>query len=313
MTNTEGNSPANNTFRGMMPILPTAITPNGEVDEESQRRLVQYSLQCGAVAIGHFGFASEFHKISDRDRKRLTEIIVDETAGRVPVFLGVTAQGHNVAVKYAQEAEQLGADILMVALPLINLPTRDEAFDLFREISDTVPLPIIVQDIPESADVLSPEFVCRMAREIEHVDYVKAEGTNFIPKTEEVMQIADGVVEVIGGSGGKHMIHLLRLGITSFMTGTEALDLHGACVKSFLDGKEDEAADIYFQRISPYFAFYDAYSEELLKIMLHERGIIDHPDIIAPRAKQPMSEIEWREFNWVLDRIDWRKQWPEIS
>ncbi|MCH2202817.1 MAG: dihydrodipicolinate synthase family protein [Fuerstiella sp.] len=295
-----------------MPILPTAIMPNGDVDETSQRRLVQYSLQCGAVAIGHFGFASEFHKISDDDRRLLTKIIVDETAGRVPTFMGVTAQGHNVTVRYAVEAEQLGADILMVALPLINLPTQQEAFDLFQAISDTVSLPIIVQDIPESANVLSPELVCRMAREIENVRYVKAEGTNFIPKTEEVMKLADGELEVIGGSGGKHMIHLLRLGVTSFMTGTEALDLHGAAVKAYLDGNEDEAADIYFQRIAPYFAFYDAYSEELLKVMLHERGIIDHPDVIAPRAKLPMSEIEWREFNWVLDRIGWRKQWPEI-
>ena len=61
-----------NNFRGMMPILPTAITPDGKIDEKSQRRLVQYVLQCGAVAIGHFGFASEFHKISDNDRTLLT-------------------------------------------------------------------------------------------------------------------------------------------------------------------------------------------------------------------------------------------------
>ena len=65
-------------------------------------------------------------------------------------------------------------------------------------------------------------------------------------------------------------------------------------------------------RDMPYFAFYEAYSEELLKEMLHIRGIIDHPDIYKPLARKPMSEIEWREFDRILDRIGFRKQWPEL-
>jgi 4-hydroxy-tetrahydrodipicolinate synthase len=301
-----------NDFYGMMPILPTAITPDGKIDETSQRRLVQYCLKCGAVAIGHFGFASEFHKISDKDRHFLSKIIIDEVSGKVPVFLGITAQGFDIAINYAKEAEQLGADIIMTALPLINLPTQDEAFNYFNKLSDEVPLPIIIQDIPESANILSPELVFRMFEEIEHVKYVKAEGNNFIPKTDEIIRLSNGKLEVIGGAGGKNMIHLLRLGITSFMTGTEALDLHGATVKKYLEGDEEKAAEIYYQKIMPYFSFYDNYSEELLKAMLYERGIIDHPNIIAPSAKEPMSEIEWREFNWVLDRIGLRNKWPNI-
>jgi dihydrodipicolinate synthase/N-acetylneuraminate lyase len=200
----------------------------------------------------------------------------------------------------------------MAALPLINLPTREEAYNLYKDISSTSSLPIIIQDIPESANVLSPDLVWEMYQEIENVKYVKAEGTGFISKTQEIINLSKGELEVIGGAGGKSMIHLLRMGITSFMTGTEALDFHNGTVQAFLDGDEEKAADIYYNKIMPYFAFYDNYPEELLKAMLKERGIIDHPDIIAPSAKQPMSEIEWREFNWILDRIGFRKKWPNI-
>ena len=296
-----------------MPILPTAISPDGKIDEKSMRRLVQYCIKFNAAAIGHFGFASEFHKISDTDRRVLTEIIVDETAGSVPVFIGINSQGFNISLRYAEEAEKLGADIIMAALPLINLPTREEAYNLYKDISSTSSLPIIIQDIPESANVLSPDLVWEMYQEIENVKYVKAEGTGFISKTQEIINLSKGELEVIGGAGGKSMIHLLRMGITSFMTGTEALDFHNGTVQAFLDGDEEKAADIYYNKIMPYFAFYDNYPEELLKAMLKERGIIDHPDIIAPSAKQPMSEIEWREFNWILDRIGFRKKWPNIS
>ena len=296
-----------------MPILPTAISPDGKIDEKSMRRLVQYCIKFNAAAIGHFGFASEFHKISDTDRRVLTEIIVDETAGSVPVFIGINSQGFNISLRYAEEAEKLGADIIMAALPLINLPTQEEAYNLYKDISSTSSLPIIIQDIPESANVLSPGLVWEMYQEIENVKYVKAEGTGFISKTQEIINLSKGELEVIGGAGGKSMIHLLRMGITSFMTGTEALDFHNGTVQAFLDGDEEKAADIYYNKIMPYFAFYDNYPEELLKAMLKERGIIDHPDIIAPSAKQPMSEIEWREFNWILDRIGFRKKWPNIS
>lgn len=300
-------------FQGMMPILPTAILPNGTLDEKSQRRLVRYGLQSGAVAIGHFGFASEFHKISDTDRRQLIKIIVDETAGRVPVFIGVTAQGFGISINYAKEAEQLGADIIMAALPLINLPDSEAAFSFYQKLSQAVNLPIIIQDVPESANVLSPELVWRMYQEIENVKYVKAEGSNFVPKIEQIMQLSQGKLEVIGGAGGRHMIHLLRLGVTSFMTGTEALELHGAVVKAFLANEKDEAAQLYFEKILPYFMFYESYSEELLKSMLHLRGIIDHPDVIAPRAKPQMSEIEGQEFRWILDRVGLLERWEELS
>ena len=85
-------------FRGMMPIMPTAATSTGSLDETSQRRVVQYCLKSGAVAIGHFGIASEFHKISDQNRRRLIEIIVDEVGGRAPVFIGVTSPGVEISV-----------------------------------------------------------------------------------------------------------------------------------------------------------------------------------------------------------------------
>jgi len=296
-----------NDFYGMMPIMPTAITPDGKIDEKSQRRLVQYCLDYGAVAIGHFGFASEVHKVKDADRRLLTEIIIDEVAGQVPVFIGISAQGFDIAISYAEEAEKMGADIIMAALPLINMPTQEEAYNFYKDISNRCSLPIIIQDIPESANVLTPRLMWKMHQEIENVKYVKAEGAGFISKAQQIIDLSEGELEIIGGAGGKSMIHLLRMGITSFMTGTEALDLHNEVVRAFLDGDEEKAADTYYNKIMPYFAFYDSYPEELLKAMLHKRKIIDHPDIIAPKANQPMSEIEWREFNWVLDRIGFGK------
>ena len=299
-------------FRGMMPLMPTAITESGELDLTSQRRLVQYCLKCGAVAIGHFGFASEFHKLSETDRRRLTETIVDETAGRAPVFIGVAAPAVHVAVEYAKEAEALGADLIMATLPYIDLPDEAGSFAYFQALSDATALPIIIQDTPLTSPILTAEVMVRMFREIEHIQYVKAEGKSFLAKTAAVRDLSNGELPVIGGAGGKHLLHFLRIGVTAFMTGTEALDLHAGALRAYLEGNEEEAARIYYDRILPYFMFYNDFGEELLKAILHRRGVIDCPKVIDPPAAAPMSEVEWREFEWVLERVGLNTKWPDI-
>lgn len=299
-------------FRGMMPILPTAITAAGELDEASQRRLVQYCLKCGAAAIGHFGFASEFYKIPEGDRRRLIEIIVDEVAGRAPVFIGVTAPAVRIAVNYAKEAADLGADLIMAASPYVVVPSPDEMAAYYRTLSEAVPIPIIIQDTAVSDHILTAEMLWRLYREVENVYYIKAEGKSFLAKTAAFLALSGSAAPVIGGAGGRHMIHMLRAGITAFMTGTEALEIHAAVVNAYLAGDEPKAARIYFEQVLPYLAFYLEHPAELLKWMLHDRGVIDCPKVIAPAGAAPISELERREFEWVLDRIGWRKRWPDI-
>jgi 2-keto-3-deoxy-L-arabinonate dehydratase len=297
-------------FRGMMPIMPTAVTESCELDEDSQRRVVQYCLDCGAAAIGHFGFASEFHKVSDSQRRRLTELIVEEVAGRVPVFIGVAAPAVRMAVEYAREAEALGADLVMAMLPYIDVPDGDGAFAYYAALSDATSRPIIIQDAGHSSSVLTPDLLVRMFDELEHIDHVKVEGADYLTKMAALIERTDGRLSVIGGAAGKHLIHMLRIGVTAYMTGTEALDLHAAVVRAYLEGDEEKAASLYFEKVLPYLVFYMGHSKELLKGMLHRRGVIDCPKVIEPAAVAPMSEVERREFEWILERIGFGHEPP---
>ncbi len=297
-------------FRGMMPVMPTPITESGEVDEESQRRLVRYCLGCGAVAVGHLGGASEFYKVSDGDRRRLIEIVVDEVGGRVPIFIGVTAATSRIAVNYAVEAQALGANLLMAAAPHVDLPDAQGMFDYYRALSDAVSIPIIIQDTPASEHILSAQAMWRLYQELDNVCYAKVEGQRFLAKIAELQALSRGEMRLIGGFAGKHLIHMLRAGVTAFMTGTEALDIHAAVVTAYLGGDEEQAARIYFERLLPYLMLYLDYPWELLKAMLHRRGIVACAKVIPPPRGASMSDSERREFEWILDRIGWSDEWP---
>lgn len=301
-------------FCGMMPILPTAITPSGDIDEVSMRRLVQYALKCGVAAIGHFGFASEFHKLSDDQRCRLIEVLLEEINGAVPFFCGVTAQADHISVKYAKEAAAMGVDIIMAATPYVSVPDRAGLVDYYRKINAATSLPIIVQDTPLSAALLDTDTLMRMFNEMENIHYIKAEGNDFLQKTVKIMAASDQCFPVIGGASGQHMLHMCRCGVTAFMTGTEALDIHGGVLKAALAGDMDRAARIYFEKLLPYRVFYDSFGNELLKDMLFRRGVIDCPDQISPAGVSSMDASLRKEFDWVLDRIGfWNQKWPDIQ
>jgi 4-hydroxy-tetrahydrodipicolinate synthase len=294
-------------FAGMLPILPTVINNDGSIDLKSERQLVEYCLSNDAKAIGHLAWASEFSKLSDEDRKIITQELVASVAGRTPVFIGVTAASARISQQYVMQAESLGANIVMAALPYANVPSKQEAYDFYRRLSESSSLPIIIQDVTLPRQILDSELLVKLYTEFENIHYIKAEDSDFLAKTAAVIEACHDTDAVIGGYGGKHMIHMLRLGVRSFMTGTEALDIHGHVVASYLAGRKEEAAKYYYEKLLPYFVFYERYGEELLKKMLHWRGIIDSDAAIEPHQKPAMTELEVIEFKWILERIGFLK------
>jgi dihydrodipicolinate synthase/N-acetylneuraminate lyase len=166
----------------------------------------------------------------------------------------------------------------------MDVPDREGMIEYYRSIATAVAIPIIIQDTPTSDAVLTAELMWRLCQDLPNVRYAKVEGRRFLVKTAEMMELAGDSVQVIGGAGGRHLIHLLRLGVTAFMTGTEALDIHGNVVSAHLEGDEDRAARIYYEQLLPYLMFYQEYNRELLKGMLHLRGIIDCPKVLAPAS-----------------------------
>jgi len=101
------------------------------------------------------------------------------------------------------------------------------------------------------------------------------------------------------------MISLLRLGITAFMTGTEAVEFHPAAVAAYFRGDEKKAASICLNKILPYFMFYAASNwKRNLKMMLHMRGILDTPNMLQPDDTLPAySKIVMDKYLWTLEQI----------
>ena len=290
-------------FKGQMPILPTTVTDGGEIDVESQKNLVDYLLENNACAIGHLGGASEYFKVSQRDREVIIATIVERVNKRVPVFIGNTCVSVGQSVDNAKIAERMGADMLMVCSPIYGSLSAAQLFDYYRAVADAVSLPIIVQDTGASSDKYSAEFIAKLAREIPTVGYAKTEGKNFLERACRLMELAGDDIQVIGGAAGFHMIQLLRRGVLAYMTGTEAADIHGGVISAYLSGDVDRAVSLYYTTLLPYLELFNLNNRPMLKYMLHKRGVLVNQNPVPPASSEPMSDIMLEEFEWIWRRI----------
>ncbi len=291
-------------FKGMTPILPTVLTPAGEPDLDAQAKLVEYALSCGAVAIGHMGGASEYHKIDGGDRDLLLRSLVKQVAGRAKVFVGTTDVARKTALRQAEEAADQGADLIMVCSPIIGTLSKDQLLSYYIDVGKASSLPIILQDTGASTGVYSADFILEACDKVPSIGYVKSEGINCLPKSKTLTKTLGNSVQVIGGNGGYAMPTLLRLGVTAFMTGTECVDVHDDTIQAFFAGDSDLADSLYYETILSYLYFYVYNTRFFLKYMLVRRGVLSQVNPVWPDEGGDPDPFIIAEMDRTLENIN---------
>jgi 4-hydroxy-tetrahydrodipicolinate synthase len=211
-------------FQGVFPIVITPFDENGCIDLDSQRNVVRYLIDSGAHGLGLLANASETYALSIPERSKLMRAIIREVNGRVPVVVSTGYTGTDVAVQLSQEAQQEGADALMVQPPYYVRPDAVGIFHYFQRISEAVSIPIMVQDAPLLTQVtMGPQLLTRMASEIEHVGYVKVEAPPTPPKITEILSLARDSLTLFGGLNGNFMLEELGRGACGIMPGSDMI------------------------------------------------------------------------------------------
>ena len=213
-------------FEGVFPIVNTTFHDDGSIDIESQLRLVRFLLDAGAHGLGLFANASEGYTLAEWERRELLAAIIREVDGQVPVVVSAGHTGTDVAVALSREAEQAGADALMVMPPYFVRPDAEGIFEYYRAISDAISIPIQVQDAPLMTQVaMGSPLLARMARELEQVRLVKVEAPPTAPKISELSKLAGDTLLLHGGLNGQFLLEELGRGSRGVMPGSDMTDM----------------------------------------------------------------------------------------
>lgn len=187
-------------FRGSYTVSVTPFTEDGSaIDTESWKKFLDWQVACGVPGIIVLGTTGEFLTVTDDERRELVSATIEYTNGRMDVLVGSMNAHTPNAVRYSREAEELGADGLMILPPYYYTPTEDEIFNYYRSICEAVSIPIMLYNNPFTSHVdISAKLVGRLTRAFENVRYIK-EASMDVGRVFDIVEETDGVMNVFAG------------------------------------------------------------------------------------------------------------------
>lgn len=142
------------TPRGVIPALVTPLSREGDLLEQGLRDVIDYTIAAGVHGVFVLGSAGEFYGLSKETKRRVIEIAVEHTAGRVPVYAGASEITTRSAVEVARTAQEIGGvSALSVLTPYFMSPTQSELVRHFTAVAAGTELPIILYTNPARAHV----------------------------------------------------------------------------------------------------------------------------------------------------------------
>jgi 4-hydroxy-tetrahydrodipicolinate synthase len=176
----EAKSWVRQNLHGHIAVTTTPFLENGDIDEDGLRRNVDHILALpGVNGLYLSSIYQEFWTMTTDERKRVAEIVIASTAGRVPVIVGTSHTSVRDVLDLAKHAQAAGADLIMVWPPYYGPRTEDGMYAFYEYVSERVDIGICVYSttLAELGYFLTPELVARLA-EIDNICAVKEASLN---------------------------------------------------------------------------------------------------------------------------------------
>jgi 4-hydroxy-tetrahydrodipicolinate synthase len=96
--------------KGIIPAMVTPLTGENRIKEKILRKLINYMIEGGVHGVFVSGTTGEFYSLRPEEKRKLIQITIEETNGRMPIYAGtgdITTKGN---ILLTQIAEECGVD-----------------------------------------------------------------------------------------------------------------------------------------------------------------------------------------------------------
>lgn len=161
-------------FRGSMTALVTPFRPDGSLDKEAFRALIDWQIAEGTSGLVPVGTTGESPTLSHEEHREVVRLCVEAAAKRVPVIAGAGSNSTREAIGFVEHAEKVGADAVLVVTPYYNKPNQQGLYEHFAAVARATSLPIFIYNIPPRSVIdMTPETMGRLARDFRNIVGVK--------------------------------------------------------------------------------------------------------------------------------------------
>ncbi|MEZ4868873.1 MAG: dihydrodipicolinate synthase family protein [Caldilineaceae bacterium] len=225
-------------IRGVLPVFQTPYHADYSLDFATLAREIDWLYGQGADGIV-MGMVSETLRLSSEEREELAAAACRLGRDRGVVIISAGAEAIHTAVRYAQQAEAVGADAVMVIPPVAVALGEDELRRYYDAIITAITIPVVVQDA--SGYVGRPMSIALQAA-LYH-DYgnrvlFKPEATPIGPRLSALRDATGGQAPVLEGTGGIALVDSYRRGIVGTMPGADLIDGIVALWRALVAGDE---------------------------------------------------------------------------
>jgi N-acetylneuraminate lyase/4-hydroxy-tetrahydrodipicolinate synthase len=176
--------------KGIIPPLTTPFTKNGDIYEAGLRRLVEFQIENGTHGLFICGTYGSGPIMSIEERKKVHEIVIDQTKGRITVIAHVGTTSTAQSIELARHAEDEGADCIASVSPYYHRHDERAVVEYFHALTRAVSLPVYVYNNPKASGVtITPSFLHHLANV--GVQGIKDSGFSFIELTHFMLALED--------------------------------------------------------------------------------------------------------------------------
>ena len=237
-------------FKGSGVAIATPFKADLSVDYEAFDRLIEYQIENGTDAIIVCGTTGESATLSEEEHSAVIRHCIEKVNHRVPVIAGTGSNATHTAVMLSKEAEEDGADALLLVTPYYNKATQNGLYEHYKTVAESVKLPIILYNVPSRTGTnLLPETVARLCKDVENIVAIK-DAVGDLSQTAKMMQLCDGNIDLYSGNDDQILpiMSLGGLGVISVLANVAPKQTHEIC-QAFFDRDIETATRLQLKAI----------------------------------------------------------------
>lgn len=222
-------------FKGAGVALITPFHEDGSVNYEKLTELIEEQIAGGTDAIIACGTTGEASTMSEKEHMDVVRFIIDKVAHRIPVIAGTGSNCTKTAVELSIQAEEAGADGVLLVTPYYNKATQEGLIRHFTTIAEAISIPCILYNIPSRTGVtIQPETMAYLYKNVKNIAGVK-DATGNIEMSTKLMTLVDDDFALYSGDDDE-VVPLLALGgsgVISVLSNIAPKETHDICEKWF--------------------------------------------------------------------------------
>lgn len=268
---------ATNIFRGLGIALITPFTPDGEIDSNSLKRLVEYQLQNGADFLCILATTGETPCLSAEEKAEIKRLVVEVNNGRVPILMGCGGNNTRAVVQELKSADWSGIDGVLSVCPYYNKPSQEGLYQHFKAIAEASPLPVVLYNVPGRTGInLQAQTTLRLARDCENIIAIK-EACGSLEQVDEIINNKPARFDVISGDDALtfSMVASGAAGVISVI-GNALPKEFSRMIRLEFNGEYEPARKIHHRFQQLYSLLFVDGNPAGVKALLHEMGFIDN-------------------------------------